>query len=78
MLIGHANEAPAVTAAAPVVFSVAVALDLGAAAVRARVLDQLDRLLTREAHPGAARTRPHAFEARHLGSFAVFARMRRG
>jgi hypothetical protein len=47
VLRGHANEAEALTAAAPVVFSVALALDLGALAVGARVLDRLDRLLAR-------------------------------
>ena len=66
MLRGHAHEAEVLTASAPVVFSVAVALDLGAAAVGARVLDRPGRLLAGIAQPDAARTRPHAVEARHL------------
>ena len=77
MLHGHANEAETPTAAARVVVSVEVALDLRATAVGARVLDGLDRLLAREAQPDAAPTRPLAIDARHLGTFAVFARMQR-
>ena len=77
MLHGHADEAKSSTAPARVVFSVEVALHLGATAIGARVLDGLGRLLAREAQPDAARTRPLAIDARHFGSFAVLARMQR-
>ena len=77
VLHGHANEAETPTAAARVVFSVEVALDLKVTAIGARVLDGLDRLLAREAQPGTAPTRPLAVDARHFGTFAVFARMQR-
>ena len=77
MLHGHADEAKSSAAPARVVFSVEVALHLGATAIGARVLDGLGRLLAREAQPDAARTRPLAIDARHFGSFAVLARMQR-
>ena len=69
VLRGQANEAEAPTAAARSIDSVvgvAVALDLRATAVGARVLDDARNFLASMAQSDAPCTRPLAFNARYL------------